>query len=411
MNDTAPKSFLAPLTLASTRLYRRVLRLFGISTIETAESIKILSDLCLAQTARRARHYREKMLPDALLQAFSSEPLVAGDARFVGRQDQLQRMSAVLESWRAGHSLMIAVTGKQGCGLSSFLRQLEQSAVTSDTFRYGELTRRPNDINDSLMMLSEIIGLEQAATSVEELLERINQHPPSVFVIDNGHFLSGRMMGAHAAIRIFGAVMVATQQRHMWVLGCEEFAWRRLTYIYHADRFFTERIQLTMFNESELEQCLSLRQQVSGVVINSEMKSKNEEISVELENELPTLYKLSNGKPDFAFFYYLGALQVNPENKQLDMHHVMALDFSAFKNLIREELFTLAEVAIHGRLTIEDHCSMFRFSREESWLLLERLYQQCLLDKDETADIPDYQLVPVYSEVISSYLTKMNYLY
>jgi hypothetical protein len=89
----------------------------------------------------------------------------------------------------------------------------------------------------------------------------------------------------------------------------------------------------------------------------------------------------------------------------------MALDFSAFKNLIREELFTLAEVAIHGRLTIADHCSLFRFSREESWLLLERLYQQCLLDKDETADIPDYQLVPVYSEVISSYLTKMNYLY
>ena len=134
MNDTAPKPFLAPLTLASTRLYRRVLRLFGISTIETAESIKILSDLCLAQTARRARHYREKMLPDALLQAFTSEPLVAGDARFVGRQDQLQRISAVLESWRAGHSLMIAVTGPQGCGLSSFLRQLEQQPVLAILF-------------------------------------------------------------------------------------------------------------------------------------------------------------------------------------------------------------------------------------------------------------------------------------
>ena len=66
---------------------------------------------------------------------------------------------------------------------------------------------------------------------------------------------------------------------------------------------------------------------------------------------------------------------------------------------------------MHGRLTIDDHHALFRCSREESWLLLERLYQQCLLDKDETDEEPCYRLVPVYSEVITRYLTNTNYLY
>jgi hypothetical protein len=411
MANPSQNSFFSPVTGVFIELYRRVLRLVNLRPAEHAESIKILTDLCLAQSTRRARHYTEKALPEALLQAFTVEPLMSGDARFVGREEQLTRISSALERWHTGHSSMIAVTGPQGCGLSSFLRQLEQLVGSNGTFRYSKLTRRPYDIRDTLAMLSEFAGFEQPAKSVEELLARINELPASVFVIDNGYFLSCRVMGAHDAIRVFGAVMVATQQRHLWILGCEEYAWRRLTYIYHADRYFTDRIELAMFSGPELDQCLALRQQMSGVQLNSKMDSGDKELPDELESELPTLYKLSNGKPDFAFFYYLGGLQVNPENKQLDMKPVSALDFSALKKLIREELFTLAEVAVHGSMTIDDHRALFRSSREESWLLLERLYQQCLLDNDETEEEPRYRLVPVYSEVISRYLTSTNYLY
>jgi len=260
-------------------------------------------------------------------------------------------------------------------------------------------------------MLSEIAGFEQPAESVEELLERINALPASVFVIDNGQYLTCRVMGAHDAIRIFGAVMVATQQRHLWVLGCEQFAWRRLTYVYHADRYFTDRIELGMLSAAELDECLATRQQLSGVELNSAMAGGDKDLPDDLEAELPTLYKLSNGKPDFAFFYYLGGLQVNPENKLLDMKRGAALDFTALKSLIRDELFTLAEVAVHGSMTIDDHRALFRTSHEQSWLLLERLYQQCLLDKDQTDHETGYRLVPVYSEVISRYLTSNNYLY
>jgi hypothetical protein len=54
-------------------------------------------------------------LPETLLHAFSAEPLLANDERFIGREEQLNRLLAALDLWRAGQSSMVAVTGPQGC--------------------------------------------------------------------------------------------------------------------------------------------------------------------------------------------------------------------------------------------------------------------------------------------------------
>jgi hypothetical protein len=134
-------------------------------------------------------------------------------------------------------------------------------------------------------------------------------------------------------------------------------------------------------------------------------------IPAALARYLPTLHKLSNGKPDLACFCFLGSLLRQAGNDQLDIQSILALDFSLLKQLISEELFTLAEVAAHGQLTINDHCAVFRSSHEESWLLLERLYHQCLLDRNETGTGLAYHLVPLYSDVITRHLANVNYLY
>ncbi|MGB5178648.1 MAG: ATP-binding protein [Gammaproteobacteria bacterium] len=411
MTNTAQTNFLTTAAATVTRLYRQLSRLPGRQAHEQAEPVKVHADLCLAQTARRTRHYAELALPEALLQAFSTEPLAAGDTRFVGREEQSNRLLAALEMWRAGHSSMVAVTGLQGCGISSFLQQLPTRVADSESCNYCKLTHRPYDINDTLLMLGAVVGGEPSVGSVEELVEYINGLPPSVFVIDNGHFLACRIMGANEAIRIFGAVMVATQQRHLWVLGCQEYAWRRLVYVYRADRYFADRVELPLFSELELGQCLTNRLQASGFALSAGSTGESVQQPTLLARQSSTLYKLSNGKPDYAFFYFLGSVLVHDESRQLELQPVVPPDFSILKQLISEELFTLAEVAAHGQLTIDDHRAVFRCSRDESWLLLERLYRQCLLDKHETTAEPEYHLVPQYSNVIGSYLANANYLY
>ncbi len=408
MKNTTQTTFLASAPFS--RLSRWVFRLLGGRPDEPAESIRVNIDLCLAQAVRRAQRYADMALPQALLQAFPVEPLAAGDARLVERKQQSDRLLAALGTWRTGHGSMVAVTGPQGSGITTFLQQLATQVGDHEAWRYGELTHRPYDINDTLAQLCAIVGCEQPVDSVEQLLEYLNGMTPSIIAIDNGHFLACRIMGANEAIRVFGAVMVATQQRHFWVLGCEQYAWRRLAYVYRADRFFSGQIELPLFSEAELGQCLTARLQASGITPDTGTSTDHPQSLPALARQLTTLHRLSNGKPDFAFFYLLGSLVID-EHKLWDIQPLVELDFSLLKQLISEELFTLAEVAAHGQLSVDDHRAVFRCSREESWLLLERLYHQCLLDRNGTGAEPAYHLVPVYSDVITRFLNNANYLY
>ena len=394
-----------------TRLYQKLFMLFRSKTDELVISINVRTDLCYAQASRRAKLYRDRALPDSLLQAFDEKALPLGDMRFIGREEQLNRCLSAIEMWRSGQTSMLAISGPQGCGISSFLQQIPKHISDQQCWHYSELTRRPYDNDDSLTQLSRIVGSEQPFTSVSELIEHINTLPPSIFAIDNGHFLSSRIMGSNQAIRIFGAIMVATQEQHLWILGCEEYAWRRLVYLYHADRYFTELIELPLFNEVELNHCLTNRLKVAEISLNTGIASEEAESPLVLEQHFSTLYKLSNGKPDFSFFYLLGSINFNDENKLWDIQPAEQLDFNQLKQLVQEELFTLAEVSAHGKLSINDHQSIFRTSHEESWLLLERLYHHCLLDKTISGDTTTYHLVPLYSDVLTRFLSKANYLY
>jgi len=334
-----------------------------------------------------------------------------GDARFVGRAEQLERSETILEHWRAGQSSMIAVTGPRGCGITSFLQQLPAHLSNNETLRHTSLTRRPGDIDDSLAQLCSIVGCTQPVSSTEELLEFLNNAPPSVFVIDNGHFLACRIMGVLSAIHIFGAIIVATQQRHLWIMGCHEYAWRRLVYTYQVDRYFSTVVELPFFSEAELGMCLLSRIQASGITLASEMAIDNPQLPVSLQRQLTALHKLSNGKPDLAFFYLLNALQVEEKSGLVDLQPAIGMDFGILKTLINEELFTLAEITVHGELTIKDHSAIFRCSQQESWLLLERLYHYCLLNKNETGDEAVYKLLPMYAGLITRHLAHANYLY
>ena len=68
---------------------------------------------------------------------------------------------------------MIAITGPQGCGLTSYLQQLLPHLDTLDAWRYGELTYRPKDIKGTLTQLCELVGCERPLESAEELVEYI----------------------------------------------------------------------------------------------------------------------------------------------------------------------------------------------------------------------------------------------
>lgn len=140
MTDNPQQNFLSSLTDKLLRLYRQIMQWLGFPSTEPTEPIRLLTDLCLIRDACSSG-YVSQALPETLLQAFSTEALAAGDSRYIDRELQSTRLLAAVDLWRNGRSAMVAVTGPQGCGMTSFLRQMEQQVGADNNCRYSQLEK------------------------------------------------------------------------------------------------------------------------------------------------------------------------------------------------------------------------------------------------------------------------------
>ena len=203
-------------------------------------------------------------------------------------------------------------------------------------------------------------------------------------------------------------LMVGTRQRHLWVLGCNEQAWKRLGYLHGADRYFSDLVALPPFSEQELGAMLDRRLPLAGVDLG--LAPTPDEPAPPPSSALPleTLARLSNGHPRLALALVRKGLKPAPEDGQiLKLPH--KLDASVLGGLVSEELFTLAETAVHGCLSPTEHQEVFRCPLIESRMQLAELHNRRLLARD--AERMHYRLEPVTAPLIVDHLQRKNLLY
>ena len=352
----------------------------------------------------------EATLPRPLAAQFALHALEAGDPRFVGRKDALDRLRLALDAWREQHPALIALIGPQGCGLTSLLRQLETSLRPGEEIHYHALNARPITPQEAMRQCGALFGLDVRPDRIDELVEQINALPPRLVLLDNGHYLACRIMGATETIRTLGAIMVATQERHQWVFACHEQAWRRLCYVHQTDRYFQEIVEIDPFDRDMLGQAVAARFAAADFALaQDEDAETNAPVT---DARLEELHKLSGGFPGSAFFHLLRALEPVPEGAGLRLCRFLPFDYAALKDLVPAELFTLAEIAVHGALTAAEHQVLFRLREQESQMLLQRLRGLCLLERAPGRDgDAHYRLVPQHAAAIISRLARANYLY
>jgi hypothetical protein len=321
------------------------------------------------------------------------DPLPAGDARFVARAGELETLATLIERWRSGHPVMAAVTGPQGCGITSLLNQVPR-LLPADTVCHSEqLCERLRNPSDVLDLMARLFNLQTTPESPAALIDQLNAAAPRVLILDNAHFLAFRVMGARDAARSLGAIMVATQPRHLWIMGCRRQAWRRMMYLHQVERFFTHVLELDYFSAEQLGEVIAARQPASP-----------EEAAGQ---DLPRLQQLCRGKPDLGFLYLHCGTPAEAGSYR-------PLDVSVLKRLDMDDLFTLAELAVHGSLRLDEHSQIFRLSPENSQLQLYRLCNQGLverLDPDGGSPAARYRITPVLSALVADHLYKSNYLY
>ncbi len=371
--------------------FSKVLRRSSTATTGSEES----SLWPLADALRLARN-PDTCTTRARCEAYTFAPLEAGDPRFSARDEPMAALEQIIEVWRSGRPTMAIVSGPQGCGVTSLLNQIQRHLSAEETLRSVSLAGRANGSTDMYGVAAKLFDLDPVPDSPEALIRQINSATPRVVIIDNAHYLASRVRGAADTARSLGSLMVASQQRHLWIMGCRRQAWKRMIYLYQADRFFTHSIELDYFNSTQLSALLAARMEAAG------------EASDDSEpRDLQRLQQLSRGKPDLAFLYQLCGALDDPETAR-------PLDLGILKGLEIDDLFTLAELAVHGTLHQDEHRDIFRIGPASSKLRLEQLCNWGLVER-VTADDPEqrtqYRIAPLLSAHITDFLFKSNYLY
>lgn len=339
--------------------------------------------------------------PTAVKKAFSGAVLKAQDPRFIGREDALEKLNSALSDWRSGRASMISIQGPQGAGISSLLAQISSLIQADEVLISERFCNRLRDTADVLNLFARTLGLSNIPASVEELIEILQQTEPRIILLDDAHLLAFRVMGTRTAVRTFGSILVASQPRHLWILGFRRHAWRRLSYLHQADRYFSHNIELDFFSSDELK-----------AVITQRFVSAQTEIDWTTQ-DWNRLHQYSRGKPDLAFLYcQLLAAELPTEDEQPEV--LRPIDLSVLKSLEMDDLFNLAELAVHGNLHSDEHQQIFRETADGSLMNLEHLCNRGLVEHFTPAcgdTAQQYRITPVLSGLIAEYLYKVNYLY
>lgn len=349
------------------------------------------------------RQLQHASLPAPLLEAFSPAPLAFQDPRYVGREAALESLEKAIAEWREGTGRLSVLVGPPGSGLTSTLNQLRQLA---ESVTYLSLPQRPCSNADVMRLLQSVFALESAPKSTSAAIDTINALPPRLILLDDGHMLLARKMGNGAALQTLGAVLLATQQRHCWVLACARQAWRRLCFMYACHRLFWRVVEIDFFTEAELTQSVDARLYGLGYQWQARLGLTEGERDP-LAAHFRRLHDHAEGHPQLAYFLLLQALSLDEAGQSLSLDDIPRLDISGLKACSDEELFSLAEIHTHGGLERVEHETLFRLAPDQSLVRLEQLRQQGLLIRYQAS----YRLAPLMVQATVQHLVNANRLY
>ncbi len=348
-------------------------------------------------------------LSPALRSAFYAGPLGAMDQRIESERG-VEFLKTALEQWQAGRSHSYAVFGETGTGLSTLLNVYTGILKKQDIpFNLIPFDDRISTTQSLVETLFQPLGIEYTSSAIDNIISAINQLDPKVIMLDNVHFLVQRSVKSQSLIDTFSAIILATRSKHLWIVGCEEQSWRRLSYGYGINDSFSHEHHLENFTEEKIRKLLIARFAYAGFdTINGQPigTSKNE------KSPIYSIARKSKGCIELGLFYCLNNFTHGTNEKSVFLSMPKDIDTTMLKKLGDLDLFTLAEICTHGQLTAREHQNIFRCTLNKSKVVLEKLRVLGLLDHDEDGRRHDaYVLKLIVSAVVIRYLISINYLY
>ena len=322
------------------------------------------------------------------LDDYRRQAVLAAEAPQVDRPLAAAELLSGFDGWRQDcRRGLVLVLGDRGMGKSHFLDRAPEYLASRLEEEPGleiarwRLHRRLTGDGEALMWLGACLGIEIAESDAEDpadLKERILQHlverPPTVFLIDDLQYLLLRTVGGFEALQVVLAVMLASAERHFWLVSMHEPAWTYLRglSIDIAEEMFRTEIRLQPWTAEQLREWLEARTKKAGYTpvydrLLRRGSLRRETAGPALQRATAAYWSLlaekSQGNPQIATVHWLDSLCRGRSERRLAVILFEPPPVEELKSLDEDELFVLTALTIHGRLTIDELARVLNLSQ------------------------------------------------
>jgi energy-coupling factor transporter ATP-binding protein EcfA2 len=367
-------------------------------------------------------------LPPVYRRLFLNAPL--NNREFmIGMDGELSLLDDTYARWRSGRAASVALVGPEGSGKTSLLNCFANEIEDQAKVVRAAIAYRMKTAADVIAMVQEVLQIETQSDTLAELISNIMKLERQVVLLEDGHQLFLRVVGARAALEAFFYIVMSTRSQLFWVLSFRLHPWRRISYLHQAERYFTHVIYSEFHSEQELREALLTRQRITGQVPLftdegvtafklSKLLAQYDRQTPEAQRALAdhyfsALFDRTGGNMQTALYYWLKSLAVT-EQGEIAISPCAKVDTSVIKSLEPLYLLSLAEVLAHGGMTPHEHGEIFNVQELQSRLILDYLRQISLVKgakKDRCGLYQSYIVNPIFYQPISSTLASMHYLY
>ena len=371
---------------------------------------------------------QSKSLPPIFRRLFQNEPLTNREF-LVGMEDEMNLLAETYERWQSGRASSVAIIGPEGSGKTSLLNCFENELGEDVKVARAEILHRMLTSADVVSMLEDVLQIQEPSDSVAELINKILRMDRQIIILEHGHQLFLRIVGAREALETFFYILMNTRSQVFWLVSFRLLPWIRMGYLLNIERFFTHTIKSEFHNVQEMVSALLLRQRATGqepvfseAGVNSYrvrkllLKHRAQDAPVQqalADIYFSNLYAISGGNMESALYYWLRSLSVDEQGK-VEVQPCVRVDSGFIKKLDTLNLLSLAEVLAHGGLTPKEHGEIFNLDVFRSRLILDYLRQIRLLqgrNKDKHGQPQFFSINALFYEQVHSVLSAMHIIY
>jgi len=321
------------------------------------------------------------------------------------------------ETWSTTDaSCAVAVVGEFGMGKSTLLDRFERAIGDKVPVHRVTFTDRVTDTGAMIKHLCGALNIgERLDVETEnDLIERLNANGPGVILIDDAQFAFLRTIGGFHALDDLLRVVSLTNDKWMWVVTFDRYAWQFLNRVRDRRHNFRRVVTLTQMSDHEVQNLIERRNTAAGMNVgyaNLLADDADDGNIFEVIRTAAGYYRLlseyAEGNPRVAMHFWLRSLMPKGEG-DADVRLFERPDPKLCTSWSTAQVFALAALAQHAELRIPELCAVIAAERDEVETEIERLRDRGVVRR--TAD-GRVRIATRWLRVVLADLRNRNVLY